>query len=241
MLNPLFKWFGSKWSSAKRYVQPLEGSLIIEPFAGGAGYSLNHSEHDVIIWDENTQLQELWSWLINDAKQRDVLDIPINLPVGTDILSLGLSRGQSLLLKHWQRTNTQGKCFTISPWGNKPGQWTANTRARIAEEIEGIKHWKFQKPSWTETATWFIDPPYLYNYRYGYNDFDHAELARAIQTLPNDSLVIACEATCKKTGQIPDYLPFVENHKQVTSRRKATNSHHSNELVYVRYPVFKEV
>ncbi len=143
-VGPLFKWFGSKWSAAKRGNYPTpEHDIIFEPFAGGAGYSLNYCEKQVILDDNNPLLSELWSWLINEATTDAVLAIPLDLPEGTDIRTVGLTRGQQLLLKHWQRTNNVGPCMTISPWGNKPGQWTANTRARVSEEIHAVKHWHF--------------------------------------------------------------------------------------------------
>jgi hypothetical protein len=235
-IGPLFKWFGSKWQSAKHYPQP-EHDTIVEPFAGGAGYSLNHAERQVVLWDEDPHVTELWKWLVLYATSSDVMDIPVGLPAGTDISALDLSYGQKLLLKNWQRTNNVGECWTISPWGDKPGQWTANTRARVAEQIHAVKHWIVVDPmSYVSTpATWFIDPPYRYNYRYSRKlpPFDYDALVSLVQTIHRDSLLIVCEAL-GKNGERPDYLPFVESHRAVTSRRKSTQSRHSRELVYVR-------
>src|SRR6478736_7033269 len=123
-ISPLFKWFGSKWQSAKRYPVP-KHDIIVEPFAGGAGYSLNYCDRRVVLWEEDPNLVKLWKWLINSATDQDIMAIPIGVDPGTDIRELGLGAGQELLLKHWQRTNNVGDCWTISPWGNLPGQWTA--------------------------------------------------------------------------------------------------------------------
>lgn len=236
-IGPMFKWFGSKWLSAKRYPKP-EHNKIIEPFAGGAGYSLNYCDKEVYIWEDDPNISRLWFWLINEATSSDILDIPINVSEGTDIRTLGLSKGQSLLLKHWQRTNNVGDCWTISPWGNLPGQWTENTRARVAEEHKAINHWKISESvNFIDTpATWFIDPPYIYNYRYRSTlpEFNFNALSSMVQTISKDSQVIVCEAKRKEDGKIPDYLPFVESHSSVTSRRKTTQSHHSKEVVYIR-------
>ena len=236
-IGPLFKWFGSKWQSAKRYPPP-QHDTIVEPFAGGAGYSLNYCDRQVKLAEADPNLLHLWSWLIHEARQQDVLDIPIDLPVGADISALGLCLGQQMLLKHWQRTNNVGDCWTVSPWGNKPGQWTASTRSRVAEEIQAIRHWSigFGWPMLWGAATWFIDPPYQYNYRYRRDlpTFAHEDLAVGVRALPVSAQIIVCEAACKKTGRIPDYLPFVASHRSVTSRRKSTQAHHSNEVIYVR-------
>jgi hypothetical protein len=236
-IGPLFKWFGSKWLSAKRYPEP-KYDRIIEPFAGGAGYSLNYCDRKVVIWEDDPNVAKLWRWLINESTDSAIREIPIDLPVGTNIRSLGLSTGQQLLLKHWQRTNNVGDCWTTSPWGHLPGQWTANTRARVSEEVSAVKHWKFEDPYRyiDMLCTWFIDGPYIFNYRYRRDlpEFDFEQLSCLEQTINSKSQVIVCEAKCKKTGAIPGYLPFVESHRSITSRRKQTQSHHSAEVVYVR-------
>lgn len=236
-VGPLFKHFGSKWSGAKHYPPPLPGLPLFEPFAGGAGYALNYVESHVVIWEDDPHVAALWRWFIAEANENLVRSIPINVPEGTDIRTLGLMDGQALLMKHWQRTNNCGDCWTVSPWGNKPGQWTANTRARVSEEVAAVKHWEFARPTYDVRGTYFIDPPYLFNYRYRFGpdkDFDHEKLSKDIVGIPVGSLVIACEATCPKTGRVPDYLPFGDSHRQVTSRRKPAQNHHSRELVWIR-------
>lgn len=232
-IGPMFKWFGSKWSATKRGSYRAPNGPIFEPYAGGAGYSLNYCDRQVTIWERNPMLRLLWGWLIKDATPAAILDIPVGTPVGTAIESLNLSIGQATLLKHWQRTNNVGNCWTISPWGNKPGQWTANTRARVAEQVTAIKHWTLAEPTFDVPGTYFIDPPYQYNYGYGFKDFDYQQLCALILKIPIGSRIIACEAACQKTGRIPDYLPFVVSHRQVTSRRKISQSHHSAELSYI--------
>jgi len=235
----MFKWFGSKWQSARHYPKP-EHEIICEPFAGGAGFSLNYSDRMVMLWEDDPNLQKLWRWLINTgaAQPSDILDIPIRLPVGLDIRTLGLSDGQELLLKHWQRTNNVGDCWTISPWGHLPGQWTESTRSRVADEVGAVAHWEFRQPiELVDTpAHWFIDPPYQFNYRYRKElpDFDYAGLCSFIETVHKKSTVVVCEAARKSDGQAPSYLPFRPSHRSVTSRRQETQSHHSNELIYVR-------
>lgn len=235
-IGPLFKWFGSKWQSAKRYPSP-QHDLVIEPFCGGAGYSINHYDRQVVLWDDDENVAALWKWLINEASSDQVRNIPVGTPVGSDIRQMGLSTGQQLLLKHWQRTNNAGECWTISPWGDKPGQWTANTRARVAEQIHAVKHWRFEQTGSRLScpATWFIDPPYEFNYRYSrkLQPFDFNRLVATVGDISDESLVIVCEAL-GKNGERPIYLPFSDSHSAVTSRRKPTQSHHSRELVYIR-------
>ena len=234
--GPLFKWFGSKWLSSRKYPAPLHDTLI-EPFAGSAGYSLRHGDgRNVVLYESDAHLLRLWRWLIEEATEEDVRQIPIQVPEGTDIRTLGLTDGQQLLLKTWQRTNNVGDCWTISPWGNKPGQWTANTRARVAAEFEAVRGWKifpeglksFTRPP---TATWFVDPPYEFNYQYrSKSPVDYSKLGQIVAALPGQQIV--CEAVCPKTGRVPAWLPFVRFEDRITSRRKSTNNHHSKELLW---------
>lgn len=238
-IHPLFKWFGSKWLAAPKYPEP-EHDSIDDPFAGGAGYPLHYPDRRVRICETNPNLRILWPWLIHEATEALIREIPIDIPIGTDIRTLGLSTGQSMLLKHWQRTNNVGDCWTISPWGNESGQWTANTRARVAEEVHAIKHWQFDPDGVRvmrdaigsgSTSTWFVDPMYQHNYQYNAKQgHDYDELACLVQALPGQ--VVVCEAMCPKTGKVPDWLPFRHFDRRVTSRRKANQNHHSHELIW---------
>jgi hypothetical protein len=239
--GPLFKWFGSKWMNA-RYCPKPSHSTVIEPFAGGAGYSLRYADRSVILAEVNDHVYDLWKWLIEDATAQDVADIPLDLEVGYDITSLPLSYGQKLLLKNWQRTNNVGDCWTVSPWGNKPGQWTANTRKRVAKDISCVSHWQVSRDGFTllesdlsdrQDITWFIDPVYQYNYTYRLKTpFPYDRLASAVSKLKGE--VIVCEAVCPKTGATPTYLPFTYFRSSVTSRRAQGNHTHSKELLYYR-------
>ena len=231
LTGPLFKWFGSKWNASKYYPEPIY-DVIIEPFAGSAAYSLRHAEKKVWIWDADPNLQYLWYWLIHEANENKIKEIPLDGKEGQDIRSLGLSFGQSLLVKHWQRTNSVGDCWTFSAWHGMPGLWNANTRARVAEEVQAIKHWNFA-PIQPIPGTWFIDPPYQFNYQYRKGlSVNYEILAQTILALPQPRQLIVCEAICTKTGKVPTWLPFQFFRETVTSRRKEHQSHHSKELVW---------
>jgi len=235
--GPLFKFFGSKWTAARRYPAPEYGT-VVEPFAGSAGYSLRHAERNVVLYERNRDVRALWRWLIEEATEGEIRALPVGLPVGTDLRTVGASAGATLLMRFWQRTNCLSQTWTVSPWGNMPGLWTANTRARVASEVGAVKHWLVGADGLAalrgarEPATWFCDPPYLYGYRYGSGALDHEALGALLRGAPGQ--VIACEAPCAKTGRVPAYLPFSVLGTFVTSRRKATNHHHSTELVWTR-------
>jgi hypothetical protein len=233
----MFCWFGSKWNASKLYPAPIFDT-IIEPFAGSAAYSLRYLEKKVIIAEANPELYELWVWLTGDASRGDIMEIPLNLEIGLDIRSLGLTRGQMLLLKMCQRSNNVGDCWTVSKWGCAPGHWTESMRKRVASQVEMIKHWtvercgiKLMERRKREPVTWLIDPPYQYNYQYQRPlNLSYSELGSMIKNLRGQ--VIGCEARCTKTGRAPTYLPFSDFMETVTSRRRPHESHHSKELLY---------
>lgn len=233
--GPLFKWFGSKWLSSKTLPNPRYKS-IIEPFAGSAGYSLRYADHQVTLCESDPHIYRLWQWLICEATEASIREIPIGVVEGTDIRTIGLNEGQELLLKSWQRTNNVGSCWTISKWGNLPGQFTSNTRSRVASEFAAIRHWKIFNDgmnllrSYNGEATWMIDPPYMHNYQYKSNPLNYEELGALVRSKRGQ--IIVCEAICQKTGKVPTWLTFKYFGSRITSRRKAGNSHHSKELIY---------
>ena len=235
--GPLFKYFGSKFRSAKYYPPP-QYPHIVEPFAGGAGYSLRYREHQVTLLDLDQELIDLWRYLIG-ADPAEIAAMPVTgLTKGTDIRTLGLSAGAAQLMRRWQRT---GPCssWTISnvttgesKWcqehgkgqaGGNTGMWHRNTRDYLVYAVETIRHWRAFCADWrqidpakAEPTTWFIDPPYQHvkytSYLHGCKGFDYAALADWCKRLPGQVIV------CEQEGA--DWLPFRFSHEVSGMRGK---------------------
>jgi site-specific DNA-adenine methylase len=62
-LRPFFPYYGSKWNIARHYPAPLPG-LVIEPFAGGAGYATFYDCKRVHLIDADPIIAGLWAYLI---------------------------------------------------------------------------------------------------------------------------------------------------------------------------------
>ena len=76
MLHPFFSYFGSKYRMAKHYPEPAY-DVIIEPFAGAAGYSLLYPTKQVILYDNYEPVVRLWDYLIK-VKKEEIWSLPLN-------------------------------------------------------------------------------------------------------------------------------------------------------------------
>lgn len=198
----LIKYFGSKYNLIKYYPKPIY-SEIEESFAGSAPYSLRYWWLKITINDIDPNLSGLWTWL-RAATPNDIISIPTNLPIGTNLLNL-MFAPQADLVRRWQRTG-RNNCWTVSQWNGRPGLWNETVRARIASDLVCIKHWNITSLPYHELpnieCTHFVDPVYEgmgSSYEYGSTiDYDH--LAHWCKTRLGQ--VIVCEREGAK------WLPF---------------------------------
>ena len=66
-MKPILKYFGSKWRICKKYGPPRR-DVVIEPFAGGASYSVFWEPKKVILVDAFEPLYEAWSWYLGTSQ-----------------------------------------------------------------------------------------------------------------------------------------------------------------------------
>lgn len=202
--------YGGKRSIASKYPPP-EYDTIIEPFAGGAGYSLEHHEKQVKLYDLDERVVACWQYLIG-ASPADILSIPVNIN-HVDELPNKFGQDVRWLVGWWmQPAGASGPAKSRSSWSRQHSGgsdvWSEKCRARLALQIEGIRHWKAEVSSFEalETATpatWFVDPPYQImgkHYRQSANAIDFGFLAEWCRALPGQ--VMVCE------NQDADWLPF---------------------------------
>lgn len=132
-LRGFFPYMGAKWQLAMNYPAP-NRNLIIEPFAGSAGYSVSYHRHNVILIEKDSRLARLWEFLIN-SREEDILNIP-------------LLRPKDLIRDHIEDPNIQcliGFWTQFSPTYPSPKvrntRWNETIRSRIASQVNHIKHW----------------------------------------------------------------------------------------------------
>lgn len=213
-LSPVLSYYGSKFKRARMYPPPAHG-VIIEPFAGAAGYSLNYADRDVVLVDRDPRIAEIWRWLIG-ASRDDVLHLPL-LTIGQTIDDVGpLPRGARELIRGLVQTSATGRnrlstnaknALAANP--NTPAFWGEACRARLAIVCEKIKHWTIVEGSYFDVdssvpATWFVDPPYNNKagdtYRFNRAQIDYAHLGEWCRSRRGQ--VIVCE------NEGATWLPF---------------------------------
>lgn len=233
LTRPLFKYFGSKWRTAKHYPEP-KFDLIIEPFAGSACYSCQYPEREVVLVDKDPDVIELWNYLIS-ADPAEILSLPVEtLRTGEDLRELGLSNGAVLLIARWQRVGGNST-ETVSSWNNitSGGLWSESAKRAVAENVQKIRHWKALCCDYRELenrqATWFCDPPYQHvrGYKYDLRQINFGDLSEWCQSRNGQTIV------CEQLGA--DWLPF-ENFRHVLGghNKKGVKRQKKQEVIWTR-------
>lgn len=234
MLRPFFSYYGGKWRDAPKHYAPPAHDLIIEPFAGSAGYSLRHPYRDVLLVDSDPTVIGIWRWLIG-ADPDEVRALP-DIEPGMTLDDIDAPSDAVNLIGFWLNKGSSTPKRTPSAWmrsGIRPGSfWGARVREVIASQLPAIRHWQAECGSYWMApdieATWFIDPPYQHagkHYRHGSAGIDYTALAAWCRDRLGQVIV------CEGTGA--DWLPFAQ-----IADIKTTRMQRSNELAWTawRYP-----
>jgi site-specific DNA-adenine methylase len=202
-LQPFFSYFGGKWRLTPYYPAP-RYPTIIEPFAGSAGYSVRNHHKRVVLVEKDPTVAGMWRWLLG-ASAQDVLRLPETVEEATGaqraLITFHRNQGSSRL-EHSRVMKRGGfhkeDCAT----------WCRNVRARIASQVDKIKHWQIIEGDYTAApdveATWFIDPPYQKvtsaDYTQNRTAIDFSDLGAWCRSRRGQVIV------CEGTGA--DWLPF---------------------------------
>lgn len=209
-MRPFFGFYGGKWRDApKHYPAPVH-EVIVEPFAGSAGYSVRYANRRVILGEKDPVIYGVWDYLIH-VSAREILAIP-DLEPGQTVEDMPISPEARWLVGLWLNRGASRPRTGPSAWmraGIRPGSfWGERVRRTIAGQVECIRHWKIHNCSYEDLpfsgeATWFVDPPYQKqgrHYRHGAEDIDFRKLGAWCESQPGQ--VIVCE------NQGADWLPF---------------------------------
>lgn len=220
-MRPFWSYYGGKGSLAAKYPRPTHRRLV-EPFAGGASYSIRHYLCDVVLVEKDARLAGMWRYIIG-ASPADIRRLP--LVRDTRDMPDSVCDEARLLVGFNMGAGTQSERFRLSPWG----AWGYAMRERIAWQVNQVKHWRIIEGDYTSAptdsaATWFVDPPYQamgHVYRHSSADIDFAALGAWCRSLPGQAIV--CE------GAGAEWLPFRTLVARKGSMRKSIEMIWTNE------------
>jgi len=205
-LRPFWGYYGGKWRAAPRYPRPVH-DIIIEPFAGAAGYSLRYADRQVVLVEKNAKVAATWRYLLR-VSAAEVRALPLIRDSQT-VDDLHVCEEARLLIGWRLNAAPASPCRRPSAWmrsGVKPMVfWGEYARERIASQVDRIRHWRLIEGDYTEApdveATWFIDPPYIGAGKYyPTQPADFAALGRWCRTRRGQVMV------CENVGA--EWLPF---------------------------------
>lgn len=232
-LQPFFCFYGGKWRAAMRYPAP-EHNLIVEPFAGAAGYATRYASADVVLVERDPEIAAMWRFLIR-ASGTEIRRIPIlRLGETTDDLH-GCAEEARSLVGFWLNKGSSTPKRSPSAWmraGIRPNSfWGEAIRERVAAQVDRIRHWTLIEGEYTSApvrrATWFIDPPYEgpAGRRYRHHDVNYYGLASWCSWRMGQ--VIVCE------GAGAGWLPF-KSFASLKANESRTGGKRSLESIYVQ-------
>lgn len=204
----LFSFYGGKSKIIGRYPKPTEDQ-IVEPFAGGAAYSLRYHERRVHLNELNPVVYDVWDYLLGTPVEDVLAAVPRAVEKGdrvSEILPDDAHPGLVGLMRANANMGTMGATgvhdavtwFAVTHWHQ--------VHRRLEYWLPHIQHWTISPLDYRDfpnfRATWFIDPPYNNpaGQRYLHSDIDYAHLAKWCRE--REGQVVVCE----NVGA--DWLPF---------------------------------
>ena len=228
-MRPMMSYFGGKWQLARHYLPPQRGT-VVEPFAGGAGYSLYHEPKNVILVEKDATICGVWDFMVS-ASRADILSLPL-LGEFETLSDINAPEEARNLVGMWLGVALSGPRQKASPMVMKHhvngvfgSIWSERTRYRIAEQVARIKHWHIICGDYTDVpdidAHYFVDPPYQRKGKfYKFHTVNYVELSAWCMNRKGYTVV------CENEGA--DWLPFrhFKEGKSIDDRRggKATTS-----------------
>jgi site-specific DNA-adenine methylase len=223
-MKPFFGYFGGKFNLGAYYPPPVN-EVIVEPFAGSAGYSVRYPHHKVILSDLDPVIFSVWNYLIH-VKSSEIRRLPLKID---HVESLRFPQEVKWFLGFWMTKASshpaKSPCSWMRSGEHKTSFWGETIRERIASQVDQIRHWQILNLSFADlpdiNATWFVDPPYFkQGYRYRYNSIDYKLLGSWCREQRKQVIV------CESEGAA--WLPF-KSFKDNRGIKKVTH-----EVVYHR-------
>ena len=208
-MRPFFPYYGSKWNTARYYPAPRH-RVVVEPFAGGAGYATFYGVERALLVDADPIIAGLWSYLVR-VTPAEVLSLPELPNVGDCVDDYVLPQEAKWLIGFWLNRGSASPKKSRTAYSARTDRaqlnWGRKAKERIAGQLDGIRNWRVEQGDYRRTAsdsaltTYFVDPPYGDKgkfYRVPFADF--GSLGAWCRRLPGQVIV------CENVGAT--WLPF---------------------------------
>lgn len=225
-MHQIFPYFGSKMRLARKYGQP-DRSVVIEPFAGAAGYSVYWGASKAILFDLNDDVVKTWRFVIEAGKRGGdpIRQLPL-LDYGESVPDI---EGKELI-GFWCIRGVESPRKSLGGWAKDyPNRfWGEYQRERLARDSVQCANWEITLGDYTLAdglvGEWFIDPPYQQagkHYKHPFTQFDAlAEFCRR-----QHHSVTVCE---EEADSMPTWLPF----ERVPWKHVTMNKRQAQEVVW---------
>ncbi len=215
---PHFLWFGGKHRLAK-HLGPPRRDLVIEAFAGSAGYSTYWEPKKVILIDCNPIICGIWRFLIK-AKPREIMRMPSHI-IDISELPQWVPQEARWLCGLWMNASLAEPAKRRSNWARQPKYaskyWSETIKTRIANQLDRIRHWKIIEGSYEEAPNaanihFHIDPPYNTEAgkTYRHSNIDYTKLAAWCRA--RKGFVQVCESADSKWLDFQPYTILTTCH-----------------------------
>jgi hypothetical protein len=243
-MRPFFCYYGGKWMLAKRYGPP-QRPHVIEPFAGGAGYSTYWEPKNVTLIELDPVVYGVWKFL-QRVSPAEVMRLPSNVS-DVDELPSWVRDEPKWLIGFWFNSGLAKPAVRRSNWARTPSMarryWSETIKLRIASQVDRIRHWKIIEGTYQDApyidAHWHIDPPYdnVAGDSYTCKDIDYRSLAQwcrnrwgFVQVCENDGATwlpfkpFSIVNTCRARSYSVEAIREFENLKPFARRRRPSRS-----------------
>ena len=165
-MRPFFPFYGSKWNIARHYPPP-QKSLVIEPFAGSAAYSVFYDCSCVRLVDVDPIIVGVWDYLIH-VTPSEILSLPDLPNEGDGVEGIAVPQEAKWLIGFWLNPGSSQPKRSRTALASRTdrGQlyWGPRVKNRVAAQLHLIRGWTVRLGQYHQArgfnATWFVDPPY---------------------------------------------------------------------------------